>query len=527
MAYQLKPEPVILIILDGWGYNNRYHGNAIKQAYTPNIDLLWHSYPTSLLHASGQHVGLPDNQMGNSEVGHTTIGAGRTINQELVRINKDISSGKFFKNHIVHQAYKRIHIHALDKINKVHIIGLCSDGGVHSHIKHLIALLNISQGYKNIKTCLHLITDGRDSEPQKALLFLEQIERHIKDQPHIQICTISGRYYSMDRDSRWSRTKKSYDCLVKDISDLKYNKSIRKIIDENYKQSIYDEFILPTRIKTGSIEDNDSIIFFNFRPDRMRQLVHSLCNHNFQEFPTQKLINLYTVTFTKYDSTLELPVVFEKTKPQNFLGQILSENQLKQFRLAETEKYAHVTYFFNGGQEEPFPGEDRVMVPSPKVNIYDYTPEMSAQTITQKLIAAINKNIYSTYIVNYANPDMLGHTGNLLATKKAIEIIDKNIGQVVQETLKKNFTIIVTADHGNAEEMLDSENIPCKSHSTNLVPFIMINQKYIKSQRNILREIGSLADIAPTILDLLDIKPRQDMNGTTLVKSQQLKLKTN
>ena len=514
MFDKINTKPIILLILDGWGYHDQYHGNAIKQAYTPNMDFLWQNYPNSLLQASGKYVGLPSRQMGNSEVGHTTIGAGRIIHQELVKISQDIQSGRFIKNQTLLTAYNRIN----PKNNKVHIIGLCSNGGVHSHINHLTALLKISQYYTNIKTCLHLITDGRDSEPQNAYQFINTIEKQIKNKTHITICTISGRYYSMDRDCRWSRTEKAYRCLTRDDINKKIKKNIKQIIDENYAKKIYDEFLPPIRVNKGSIKDGDSIIFFNFRPDRMRQLVRSLCDQNFQEFTTQKFINLHAITFTEYDNSFKYPVVFKKKNLNNLLGQIISENKLKQFRLAETEKYAHVTYFFNGGQEEPFAGEDRIMVPSPKVNFYEKTPEMSIYRVTDELIKAIDKNIYSLYVINYANPDMIGHTGNFWATKKAIEITDEYVGKILQKVLRKNLTLIITADHGNAEGMLDINNKPCKSHTTNLVPFIMVNKDNIKNRNQILSKIGSIADIAPTILNLLEIEIPVEMDGKTLIK---------
>lgn len=514
MLNQINTKPIILLILDGWGYDNQYHGNAVKQAYTPNIDFLWQNCPHSLLQASGKYVGLPDAQMGNSEVGHTTIGAGRIIHQELVKISKEIQTGHFIKNHTLLQGYNRID----PEKNKVHIIGLCSNGGVHSHIDHLIALLDISICYPDIITCLHLITDGRDSEPQNAYQFIHKIENYIKNKKHIQICTISGRYYSMDRDCRWSRTEKTYRCLTQDNLDTKIKQNIDKIIDENYAKKIYDEFLPPIRVSKGSIKDGDSIIFFNFRPDRMRQLVRSLSDQNFQEFTTQKFIDLYPITFTEYDNNFQCPVVFKKKNLNNLLGQIISENKLKQFRLAETEKYAHVTYFFNGGQEEPFSGEDRIMIPSPKVNFYESTPEMSIDKVTNQLIKAINKNIYSLYVVNYANPDMIGHTGNFWATKKAIEITDKYLGKILQKVLKENLTLLITADHGNAERMMDKLNKPCKSHTTNLVPFIMVNEEDIRNKNKILHAKGSLVDIAPTILNLLNIEIPAEMDGQTLVQ---------
>nr|YP_007878317.1 phosphoglycerate mutase [Calliarthron tuberculosum]AGA63928.1 phosphoglycerate mutase [Calliarthron tuberculosum] len=511
-------KPIILLILDGLGYNHKYHGNAIKQAYTPNLDFLWHHYPKTLIHASGEYVGLPKGQMGNSEVGHTTIGAGRIINQALVKINKSIETGAFFNNINLSNIYTTIN----NTTNKIHLIGLCSDGGVHSHINHLFALIEISKKYKDLQTCIHIITDGRDTKPNNAQTFINQVETFIKDSLNIKISTVSGRYYSMDRDCRWNRTEEAYLCLTNDnnIQPKYFNKS-HKLINHNYNQEIYDEFIKPTRINYGKIEEGDGIIFFNFRPDRMRQLVQAFVKPYFKGFKVHKFAKLNIATFSTYDSTLNLPVIFPKIAQNNFLGKIISDNGLKQFRLAETEKYAHVTYFFNGGREEPFPGEDRQLIQSPQVDIYDSTPEMSAEQITEKLIQALKKNIYHLLIVNYANPDMLGHTGNFLATKKAIELLDKNLNKLLYQAKQHNAILIITADHGNAEKMLDKKNQPCKSHTNNLVPFIIVNNQNIylqnKNNNKTLKPIGSLADIAPSILNLLKIDIPKDMDGQSLI----------
>lgn len=512
MQHISSTNPIILLILDGLGYSNKYHGNAIKQAYTPNLDFLWHNYPKTLLHASGEHVGLPDHQMGNSEVGHTTIGAGRVINQELAKINKSITTKTFFKNKTLKNIYEQT-----NKNNKkIHLIGLCSDGGIHSHIQHLIGLINISKQYNQITTCLHLITDGRDTDAKSAIKFINQINQAIQNSPHIKICTISGRYYSMDRDCRWNRTQQIYNCLVNKNLSQKHNETIENIILKNYDNGIYDEFIKPTRINDEIIQNGDGIIFFNFRPDRMRQLLQAFLDPHFNGFETKIFSKLNITTFTTYDSTFNIPIVFPKINEINFLGQIISENSLKQFRLAETEKYAHVTYFFNGGREEPFIGEDRELVPSPKVSTYDITPEMSAQKITKQLIKAIKQKTYHLIVVNYANPDMLGHTGNFSATRNSIEMLDKMLGYLLKKTEKEIKTIIITSDHGNAEKMLNNNNKPCKSHTSNLVPFIMIQNSqynyYLKTQ-------GSLADIAPTILDLLKLNIPKEMNGNSLIKT--------
>nr|WGH12917.1 Phosphoglycerate mutase [Echinothamnion sp.] len=501
--------PIILTILDGWGYSQKTKGNAIKLANTPNIDKVWTKYPSSLLSASGEDVGLPKNQMGNSEVGHTTIGAGRVINQDLVRIKKSIDTKEFFSNETIHGLCKKINA----RKSKLHIIGLCSDGGVHSHIDHLKAIIQITKKYEN-EICLHLITDGRDTKAKIAIKFLDIINEEIKSDNKINICTISGRYYSMDRDCRWSRTEKAYKILVEN-NEYTTTNDYKTIIHNFYKSDISDEFITPTRIYKGKLSDNDGILFFNFRPDRMRQLIQSLGKPNFKGFVTKKIHNLIFATFTEYDPSLKFPVVFPHAHQKNFLGEVLSNHKIKQLRLAETEKYAHVTYFFNGGIEEPFPGEDRELIPSPKVETYDLKPEMSAYKITESIINAIHKNVYQLIIVNYANPDMVGHTGNLKATMNAVEAIDKCVQKLLTAIEEINGTLIITADHGNADYMIDENNQPCKSHSTNLVPFIIIDTS--EKAKYALESNGNLSDIAPTILSILNIKIPQEMNGKSLI----------
>lgn len=501
--------PIILTILDGWGYSEETQGNAIKLANTPSIDKLWKRYPNSLLSASGEDVGLPKNQMGNSEVGHTTIGAGRIINQDLVRIQKSIDTKEFFSNKTI--------IELCDKIksrqSKLHIIGLCSDGGVHSHIKHLKAIIQIVSKY-DIKTCLHLITDGRDTEAKIANKFLNSINEIIEEDININLCTISGRYYSMDRDCRWSRTEKAYKVLTEDIEEIDA-KSYKEIIEQFYNDGISDEFIPPTRIYPGHISDNDGILFFNFRPDRIRQLIQSIAKTNFKGFQTKIIKDLMFATFTQYDPNLKFPTVFPIQNHKNFLGQIISNYNLKQLRLAETEKYAHVTYFFNGGVEEPFPGEDRELIPSPKVETYDLQPEMSAYKITDSILNAIDRNIYQLIIVNYANPDMIGHTGNLEATIQAIEVVDKCIDKLFNKVEQVRGTLIITADHGNADYMINKKNQPCKSHSTNPVPFVVVEKN--KNRSFSLKSRGNLADIAPTILEILELEIPEEMNGVSLI----------
>lgn len=501
--------PIILTILDGWGYSDNIKGNAIKLANTPTLDNIWEQYPSSLLIASGEDVGLPSGQMGNSEVGHTTIGAGRIINQDLVRINKSIKNNSFFKISTLHKVFQK----TIDQQAKLHIIGLCSNGGIHSHIDHLLALIQISKKYL-LPICLHLITDGRDTDAKGAKLFINQIVQEIKDINHINICTISGRYYSMDRDCRWSRTEQAYKTLIE--NNINCHLDSIELIESYYQQDISDEFIPPTRIHKGAIENKDGIIFFNFRPDRIKQLLHALVNNNFKGFKTKKIYPLSLVTFTQYDASINIPIVFPTKENKNFLGEVISNHGLKQLRLAETEKYAHVTYFLNGGIEEPLPGEDRELICSPQVDTYDLIPEMSAYQLTDRIINAIKKNTYQVIIINYANPDMVGHTGNLQATIDAIITIDKCIRRLLDTINQVEGTLIITADHGNAEYMITETNQPCKSHTTNPVPFSLIETSN-KNKYKILHKTGSIADIAPTILDLLNIPIPKEMTGISLV----------
>nr|YP_009393873.1 phosphoglycerate mutase [Polysiphonia sertularioides]ARW62435.1 phosphoglycerate mutase [Polysiphonia sertularioides] len=504
-------KPLVLVILDGWGYSEKIEGNAIKLASTPNIDKILRKHNLSLLNASGKHVGLPKNQMGNSEVGHTTIGAGRIINQELVRIEKSIKTKAFFTNRVLEELYQKVY----KEKSKLHVIGLCSDGGVHSHINHLIAIITMIQKQKNkIPVNLHLITDGRDTEAAIALKFLNILEENIENDKNINISSISGRYYSMDRDCRWSRTEKTYNMLTQKKKDF-ITQDYNSVITNFYSKGIFDEFIPPTQINNSSIESNDGILFFNFRPDRMRQLIQSLAKPLFKGFAIKEIKNLSFATFTEYDSSIEIPVMFKPTNYTNFLGEIISKNNIKQLRLAETEKYAHVTYFLNGGREEPFPGEDRELIPSPKVSTYDLQPEMSAYKITNSLIKALNKDLYQVIIVNYSNPDMVGHTGKLKPTIKAIEVVDECIGVISNEINKKKGILIITADHGNAEYMIDKNGKECKSHSTNMVPFIIAEE--LNENKYDLISKGSLADISPTILDILNIYIPEEMNGKSLL----------
>jgi len=507
--------PIILTILDGWGQSKEQEGNAIKLANTPTMDKLAEEYPNTWLNASGREVGLPIGQVGNSEVGHASIGGGRVLPQDLVRVSTSITNSSFYSQ----QELKMICKEVKEAQSQVHLIGLCSNGGVHSHIDHLIALLNLLKREEVRKVYIHFIADGRDTKPNCAKAFIQQIHDHITQLQLGQICTISGRYYAMDRDCRWSRTEAFYNIITNNIPCEKQNPL--QLIDQFYTKNISDEFIIPTRIAKGAIEPGDGVIFFNFRPDRMRQLVQAFFKKSFKAFRVKKIPELKYVTFTQYDSTLNSRIVFKPLVKKNFLGEIISKNNLKQLRIAETEKYAHVTYFFNGGVEEPFPGEDRELISSPQVNTYDEVPSMSADQITSSVIQALQKNTYHLIVVNYANPDMIGHTGNLKSTIQAIEKVDECLNRVLSASHKASGIMIVTADHGNAERMLDQNKQPCKSHTTNLVPFLLI-QGHPKSSEEPNKTLdidkrGSLADIGPTILELLQIKKPLEMSGESLL----------
>lgn len=510
--------------MDGWGYRLESSGNAIINAKTPVLDSLLNTYPTTFLEASGNAVGLPDGQVGNSEVGHTTIGAGRVIRQDLVRISKSIENGTFFDNHTLVDICSKL----VKSGKKLHFIGLCSDGGVHSHINHLLALIQLSQNYRLSQVCIHFITDGRDTGQYSALTFLHKIENFIKGMSNVEICSITGRYYAMDRDCRWNRTESAYNVLTKELPTTQNN--AEEVIKQSYKDGVSDEFLLPTQIRQHYISEGDGVVFFNYRPDRMRQLLQSFAKENFKGFNRTLIKSLHLATFTRYASSLTVPIVFPPNKLDNFLGEIISNNFLRQLRISETEKYAHVTYFFNGGIEEPFIGEDRELISSPRVATYDLSPEMSASEITDSLIAAIKKGCYSFIVVNYANPDMLGHTGNFEATIEAMETVDKHVGRLVEAVSRSDGTLIITADHGNAEYMYDGNGKPHTAHTTNLVPFILLEgekNKIIGHGADVkLKDTGSLADIAPTILEILNLSQPQEMDGTSLIQKLAYEVRT-
>ncbi len=510
----MKDKLTMLMILDGFGDNPNKDGNAIKLAKTPNIDKLMKKYPNTEIRTSGLAVGLPEGQMGNSEVGHTNIGAGRIVYQELTRITKSIEEGDFFTNPEF--------IAAIDNCkknhSKLHIMGLLSDGGVHSHIRHLYGLLEMAKRRDFEDVYVHCFLDGRDTPPASGETYIMKLQDKIKEKGIGKIATISGRFYSMDRDKRWERVKKSYDALV----NGKGNKagSTIKAIEDSYQKEVFDEFVEPTVICNGDtpvakIEKNDSVIFYNFRPDRARQITRALVDPEFNEFETKKDLNLYFVCFTSYDETMpNVHIAFEKEQLKNTFGEYISKLGYTQLRIAETEKYAHVTFFFNGGEEKQYPGEDRILVPSPKVETYDLKPEMSAYEVTDKVLEAIEEDKYDSIILNYANTDMVGHTGSLPAAIKAVEAVDKCVGKVVKLVEEKQGNLIITADHGNAEQMIDYKTgEPHTAHTTNPVPLILVtNNKNIK-----LKQDGKLADLAPTMLDLMNLEKPEEMTGVSLL----------
>ena len=507
----MEKKPTMLMILDGFGINEKTDGNAVKLANTPNIDKLMKKYQTTEIYTSGLKVGLPDGQMGNSEVGHTNIGAGRIVYQELTRITKSIEDGDFFSIPELVGA-----IENCKKNNtKLHILGLLSDGGVHSHMRHLFALLELAKRKDFEDVYIHCFLDGRDTPPASAENYILKLEEVIKEKGVGKIASISGRFYSMDRDKRWNRIQKAYNAMVNG-EGLKAASSI-SAIEASYQKEVFDEFVEPTVICNGeepiaTISEKDSVIFFNFRPDRAREITRTLVDNDFNEFETKKL-DLYYVCFTQYDETMpNVKIAFKPTKLVNTYGEYVSKHGLKQLRIAETEKYAHVTFFFNGGEEKQYEGEDRILVPSPKVETYDMQPEMSANEVTDKVVDAINSKKYDTIILNYANPDMVGHTGSLEAAIKAVETIDNCVGRVVEAVNAQEGILLITADHGNSEQMIDYKTgEPHTAHTTNPVPLILVGKDDVKLKS------GKLADLAPTMLDLMNLSKPEEMTGESLL----------
>lgn len=505
---------VVLIIMDGWGYRKEKHGNAILHAKTPTFDRLDREFPYTLIQASGLEVGLPDGQMGNSEVGHLNIGAGRVVYQELPRISNSIKDGSFFSNKTLLNTIE----HSKKNGSSLHLMGLLSDGGVHSHIEHIFALIEMAKknGVRNL--FIHPFLDGRDTPPKSALKYISDLNTKLKELDIGKIASIMGRYYGMDRDNRWERTKKAYDAIVHGIGNNAV--SAEEALQKSYQNQVTDEFMIPAVIvdsknnPAGTIKDGDSVIFYNFRSDRARQIIRALNENNFKEFERgDKNLKLNITCLTEYDIRFGLPLAFPPNIPRNGLGELLSRKGIKQFRTAETEKYAHVTFFFNGGIEEPYSGEDRILVSSPKVATYDLQPEMSARGVTAEVLKAIESENYPIIIVNFANPDMVGHTGVFDAAVKAVEVIDESVGKIVKAVQDKGGDTLITADHGNIEDMIDEKGEPITAHTTNPVPFYCITEKKVN-----LRDGGRLADIAPTILKLLNIEQPVEMTGESLLK---------
>ena len=497
-------KPILLCILDGVGIRESEHGNAFMKANKPNFDYLWNKYPHSLLEASGELVGLPEGQMGNSEVGHMNIGAGRIVYQPLQFITEKIKTREFFEN----KEFLDVMNNTKENNSKLHIFGLLSDGGIHSHINHLFALIDMAKE-NNIKDLyLHMFLDGRDTLPNIAESFLDRLSEKIKETGIGTIATISGRYYAMDRDNRWDRIKLAYDAITKG-EGLEYD-NYHDAIKDSYDKEVYDEFVVPVVLdKNGIVEENDGLILFNFRPDRGRELFSALTNPSFNGFERPFINNLKLVTMMPLSDEVIKTTAFNNQDLKNTLGDYLADNSKKQLRIAETEKYAHVTYFFDGGVEKELSNCDRVLIPSPKVATYDLKPEMSAREITDKLLPVMEN--YDVIILNFANGDMVGHTGVIPATITAVECVDECLGRIYKKIEEIGGTLIVTADHGNCDWMLDDDNNVITSHSVFPVPFI-INRENIKLKD------GKLADIAPTILHLLDMEIPEEMNGINLIE---------
>ena len=507
-------KPTVLLILDGYGERKEKDGNAIALANTPVMDKLKKEFPYVEGQASGLFVGLPDGQMGNSEVGHMNMGAGRIVYQELTRITKAIEDGDFFENKALKEAVE----HCKKENTALHFMGLVSSGGVHSHIGHIYGLLELAKRAGLKKVYLHAFLDGRDTPPDSGKSFLMDVEKKMQELGVGEIATISGRYYAMDRDKNYDRVEKAYRAMVDGTGEKA--SSVEEAIDASYAKKVYDEFVLPTVIeKDGAVHtvsDGDAMIFFNFRPDRAREICHAFCDDEFNFFNRGPRKKVFFVCFTDYDPTIpNKRVAFEKEEIHNTLGEVVSNLGKNQLRIAETEKYAHVTFFFNGGKEEPYENEDRILVPSPKeVPTYDLKPEMSCYTVTEKLTEAIRSGKYDLVVANFANPDMVGHTGVLSAAIKAIEVVDECMGKGVDAVESMHGNLFILADHGNADIMIDEKTgEPYTAHTTNPVPFILVSDEKHK-----LREGGCLADVAPTLLELMEIPQPKEMTGKSLLE---------
>ena len=496
-------KPIILTILDGYGLRKEENGNAVKLADNKVYNKLWNNYPHTILEASGTYVGLPEGQMGNSEVGHMNIGAGRVVYQPLELINKSIREQEFFKNEEILKVIE----HSRKNDSKLHIMGLISDGGVHSHINHLMALLEMCKKENVNKLYLHLFTDGRDVSPTSAYSYISKVEEKLTELELGHIATVGGRYYGMDRDSNYDRLKKAYDVIVNCIGPKK--DSIKDYIEESYKNNITDEFLIPTIFnESGNISEDDGIIVFNFRKDRIRQLLTAITNQEFNDMDVVRFNNVEVVTMMPVTSSVIAKHAFKDPKLTNLLGEYIEKKGLSQLRISETEKYAHVTFFFDGGKEADYQNEKKILVPSPKVATYDLKPEMSAEEVTDKLLENIEN--YDLVILNFANGDMVGHTGVLDAAIKAVETLDKCLERIYNKVKELNGIMLITADHGNCEEMIDDNGNIVTSHTTNKVPLII-------TKDDIELKEGCLADIAPTILELMNLDVPTEMTGVSLI----------
>lgn len=507
----MSKSPVALIILDGFAIRDEVKGNAVKAAHKPNFDRYWETYPHNQLSASGEDVGLPDGQMGNSEVGHMNIGAGRIVYQSLTRINIAIRDQSFFENPELVAAVKS----AKENGKALHLMGLLSDGGVHSHYEHLFALIRLAKQYGLEEVYVHGFLDGRDVGPKTALQFIEKTEEVFKQEGVGRFASISGRYYAMDRDKRWERVQLAYDAVVNGQADKNYPTAAQGV-EASYTEDVVDEFVVPFTVgePTVSIKDGDSVIFFNFRPDRAIQLSTALSNPEFEGFEvgTTAPKDLKFVIFTPYSDDVKAEIAFKKEELNNTIGEVLAKAGKTQLRIAETEKFPHVTFFMSGGRHEEFEGESRILIPSPKVATYDLKPEMSAYEVKDALIEAINEDRLDAIILNFANPDMVGHSGMLEPTVKAIEAVDECLGEIVDLILEKGGSAIITADHGNSDEVITLDDQPMTAHTTNPVP-VIVTRKDVQ-----LRDGGRLADLAPTLLDLLGVEQPADMTGESLIK---------
>jgi 2,3-bisphosphoglycerate-independent phosphoglycerate mutase len=511
----MSKKPNALIILDGFALREETMGNAVAQAKTPNFDRYWNHYPHATLEASGLAVGLPEGQMGNSEVGHLNIGAGRVVYQSLTRVNLSIKEKDFFENETFLNAMN----HVKEKGTALHLYGLLSDGGIHSHIEHLFALLEMAKKVDIEKVYVHGFLDGRDVGPQSADKYIQLLERKMEELQVGELATIQGRYYAMDRDKRWDRVEKSYRSMVYG-EGLKF-RSATEALEDSYQNKRHDEFVLPSVLTksdgetpVGTIQDEDAVIFFNFRPDRAIQLSQVFTNPDFVDFKRGERLpkNVHYVCLTHFSESVNGFVAFEPSNLDKVLGEVVSDAGLNQLRIAETEKYPHVTFFFSGGREDEFPGEERVLINSPKVATYDLQPEMSAYGVTEALLNEIRADKHDMIILNFANPDMVGHSGMLEPTIKAIETVDECLGKIVDLIEEKGGKSIITADHGNADVLITEDGTPMTAHTTNPVP-VILTDKAVE-----LREDGVLGDLAPTMLELLKVEQPKVMTGKTLIK---------